>query len=288
MPFDPNAFGAGTAQPDRRRPGFDPDAFAGDLSAAAARPDTTPTAEGVAGTAALGAGSAAATAYGFSGDAISPRMVADTTVRPLISGAGRMFQQYAADPFKAGRDIAASKVMPGMIPGQVAREAAPEMRQQMGKVLSSSPLTTSATTGSRYPGSVPDYRAIQRQVGPELGEAMTAAYQRGGNQDVLRLMESDARFQRMAQQQPGIAQAMESYRGQVPRTGMQQLGRAAGLVGRTAARFAGPVGLAMTAYDVYQLGDYLYDQYQQRQQRDQERDEAIRDQAAQRALRGPQ
>ena len=305
MPFDPNAFVANQPQPEKeKRPqstGFDPTAFIGDLSAAPQPQMTEPTAAGMAETAALGLGGAAATAYGFSGDVLTPRMAYDAMGRPLVQGAGQTFQRYVANPFVAGRDIAASKVAPGIIPGQVARQAAPEIRQQVGKIATTSPLTTSPVTGSRYPESVPDYRAVQRMAGPELGQKMTDAYARGGNRAVIEMMEADPAA-RQLMQRPEFAQAMADYKGKVPQSGMQQLGRLAGLAGRTAARFAGPVGLGMAAYDLYELGRYGYDQYQRSQQAQQpaapvapatgaidfETDRRIREEAARRALQGQQ
>jgi len=182
-----------------------------------------------------------------------------------VQGAGQTFQRYVADPFRAGRDIAASKIAPGVIPGQVIREAAPRVAEQVGKVTSTSSLTTSPTTGSRYPASVPDYRTVQRMAGPELGQKMTDAYARGGNRAVLEMLDKDPAAKKLMKT-PEFAQAVNEYRGKVPTTGMQQLGRAAGLIGRTAARFAGPVGLGMAAYDAYQLGNWALDQYQNRQQ----------------------
>lgn len=304
MAFDPAAFAANQPQPGRekktpRSTGFDPAAFIGDLSAAAQPPTYEPTAAGVAETAALGVGGAAATAYGMSGDVITPRMAYDAMGRPLLQGAGEKFRQYVANPLTAGRDIAASKVMPGTIPAQVAKEAAPEIRQQVGKIATTSPLTTSPVTGSRYPESVPDYRDLQRMAGPELGQKMTDAYARGGNRAVIEMMDTDPAARKLMQQ-PGFAQAMADYKGKVPQSGMQQLGRLAGLAGRTAARFAGPVGVGMAAYDLYQLGQYGYDQYQRSQQAqppaapvapatgavDFEIDRKIREEAARRALQG--
>jgi len=305
MPFDPNAFISNQAQPEKkeRRPvanGFDPAAFIGDISTVPQPTTYEPSAEGMAQTAALGVGGAAATAYGMSGDVITPRMAYDAMGRPLVQGAGQKFQQYVANPFAAGRDIAASKVMPGTIPAQVARQAAPEIRQQVGKIASTSPLTTSPITGGRYPESVPDYRSVQRMAGPELGQKMTDAYAKGGNRAVLEMLDADPAA-RSLMQRPEFAEAMAEYRGKVPQSGMQQLGRVAGLVGRTAARFAGPVGVGMAAYDLYQLGKYGYDQYQRSQQAqppaapvapaqtgavDFETDRRIREAAAQRVLQG--
>lgn len=206
----------------------------------------------LAGTLAQGAGSVAATAYGLSGDVITPKMAYDTLGRPVVQAVGETFQKYVADPFKGGRGVP----MPAV---DVMRQAAPGVAEQVGKVSSTAPLTTSAVTGAQYPASVPDYRAVQKMAGPEIGQKMTEAYARGGNSAVLEMLDTD-RDAKQLMKDPKFAQAVNAYRGQVP-TGMSQLGRMAGLAGRTLGRVAGPVGLGLTAYDLYNLAPKMAEMY---------------------------
>jgi hypothetical protein len=290
MAFDPAAFAANQPQPERekkapRSTGFDPTAFIGDLSAAPQLRTYEPTAEGVAETAALGAGGAAATAYGFSGRAISPGMAYDAMGRPILQSAGQKFQQYVANPLTAGRDIAASKVAPGMVPAQVVRGALPEMAQQIDNILGQLPKGTDVNADQFLRGLSPQdqQRFVQQVETDGLERAFknfkAPAYMDEAGQTALR----------------GVQQAFPS--------GMSKLGTAAGLLGRTAARFAGPVGIGMAAYDLYELGQYGYDQYQRSKQAappptapvapatgavDFETDRRIREEAARRALQGQQ
>lgn len=263
MAFDPNQYATGqVAEPERRKKseGFNPDEFAGTAALAEPYAERPVTGQDVAQTAGQGVASAAATAYGLSGDVITPRMAYDAVGRPVMEATGSMFQRYVADPFRAGRDIAASKIAPGIIPGQVLREAAPGIAEQTGKIVSTSPLTTSPTTGSRYPASVPDYRAVQKMAGPEIGQKMSEAYARGGNTAVLDMLDRDPAAKRLLAN-PEFAQAVQTYRQAVPTTGLQKLGRGLGLVGRTAGRLAGPIGLGMTAYDIYQMAPKMAEMY---------------------------
>ena len=253
MPFDPNAFAAGQSQPRReeRRPrsdGFNPTEFIGDLSAGPQPTAYEPTAAGMAETAALGVGGAAATAYGLSGQAITPRMAYDTLGRPILQSAGQKFQQYVANPITAGRDIAASKMAPGMVPAQVVRGAVPEIRQQLDNILGRLPKGT-------------DVNADQflRGLSPQDQQRFVQQVQKDGLEKAFKNFQAPAYLDDAARSGlQGVQKAFPS--------GMAKLGTAAGLVGRTAARFAGPVGLGMAAYDVYQLGNWAYDQYQNRQQ----------------------
>ena len=213
----------------------------------------------LAGTLAQGAGSAAATAYGLSGDVITPKMAYDTLGRPVVQAVGETFQKYVADPFRAGRDIAATKAGSPLPAVNILREAAPGIAEQVGKVLSTAPLTTSAISGAQYPASVPDYRTVQKMAGAEIGQKMTEAYARGGNSAVLEMLDTDKAAQRMMKD-PKFAEAVKAYRGQVP-SGMGQFGRMAGLAGRTLGRLAGPVGLGLTAYDLYNLAPKMAEMY---------------------------
>jgi hypothetical protein len=213
----------------------------------------------LAGTLAQGAGSAAATAYGLSGDVVTPKMAYDTLGRPVVQAVGETFQKYVADPFRAGRDIAATKAGSPLPAVNILREAAPGIAEQVGKVSSTAPLTTSPISGAQYPASVPDYRAVQKMAGAEIGQKMTEAYARGGNSAVLEMLDTDKAAQKMMKD-PKFAEAVKAYRGQVP-SGMGQFGRMAGLAGRTLGRVAGPVGLGLTAYDLYNMAPKMAEMY---------------------------
>jgi hypothetical protein len=226
----------------------------------------------------MGVVSAAATAYGLSGPVITPRMAYDSMGRPIMESAGRTFQQYVADPFRAGRDIAASKVAPGIIPAQVVRGAASDIKANIGNILGQLPRGTDINADQFLKGLQPDDQArFIKEVNEKGLEKAFKTYQPPAYLD-----------------DTGRA-ALKGVQESFP-TGMQKLGRAAGLVGRTAARVAGPVGLAMTAYDLYELGKWGYDKYQRSQQPaapapDQQMppeyfsvDRQIREEAARRAL----
>jgi hypothetical protein len=302
MAFDPNAFAAGQSaasneQPRRRKPGeFDPTTFIGDLAAAPQPPVRgEPTPEKIAQTGLMGTGSAALTAYGMSGPAITGRMAYDTLGRPILESSGRVFQDYVANPFRAGRDIAASKVAPGIIPAQVARGALPEIGQQLAGLVGQLPKGTDINASSFLNGLQPQDQA--RFVKEVNEKGLEQAFKSFSPPSYL---DETGRA--------GLAAVQQSFP-----SGMTKLARGAGLLGRTAARFAGPAGLAMTAYDLYEMGKYAYDKYQQNKQmapnqdpavamtfpeaqaaasyvdvKQSLRDEDLRQEAARRAMRGPQ
>lgn len=273
MAFDPNSFSQGInpePPPRERRRGdstFDPTEFIGDLSTAPAPQTYEPTAENLATTAALGAGGAAATAYGMSGPAVTPRMAYDVVGRPMLQSTGQQFQRYVADPFTAGRDIAASKVAPGVIPAQIARGAAPEMGAQLR-----------AITGQLPRGADVAADQLLRGLQPQDVNRLYADIQSKGLDRAMR------EFQAPQYLDDAGRAALQQVQNSFP-TGMQRLGRAAGMLGRTVGRVAGPVGIGMAAYDLYQLGNWAYDKYQAAQA---DRDQKIREEAARRALQGQQ
>lgn len=255
MAFDPKEFlrePGSAAAPDKqpeKSAGFDIDQF---LATTPDVPIPETTGPNMIETAVKGAAGTALTAYGYGGDYLGPRDVYRTVGQPLLEAAGSTFEKYINQPFQTGRG---SRGPIGLPTVDIAREAAPAINQQVGKVVSTSPLTTSPVTGASYPASVPDYRAVQKMAGPEIGEKMSAAYARGGNTAVLEMLDKDAAA-RQLMNNPDFAKAVQAYREAVPTTGMQKLGRGLGLLGRTAARVAGPVGLGMTAYDIYTAAPY--------------------------------
>lgn len=267
MPFDPAAFGAGLSQPDRRREGaFNPTEFMGDLSGTIPRThQREATAENIAGTAATGAVGAAATAYGFSGPAVGPRQAYQAVGQPLLESAGRLGREYIANPLRGATAAAATKVAPGAIPAQVARGAMPDIRANITSMLGQLPRGTDVAADQFLRGLQP--QDVQRLDQDIRTKGLDRAFRE---------------FQAPQYLDDAGRQALQQVQGSFP-TGMQRLGRAANLVGRTAARFAGPVGLAATAYDVYEMGSDLYDRYQRSQQN---LDQQIREEAARRALQG--
>jgi hypothetical protein len=283
MAFDPTAFANNQPQPEREKKpsrgaaGFNPVEFIGDLSTAAQPKPYEPTAEGLAETAAMGVGGAAATAYGFGGRALTPRMTYDALGRPILESAGRTFEQYVSEPFRAGR------LVPGAIPAQVMKGAAPDIKSNLNTIIGQLPKGTDINADQFLRGLGPDDQArLLREVKEKGLETAFKTFQAPSYLD-----------------ESGRA-ALKSVQESFP-SGMTKLGRAAGLVGRTAARVAGPVGIGMTAYDLYELGKYGYDQYQRSQQPqpaaapvapaqtgaiDFDTDRRIRDEAARRALQG--
>lgn len=252
MAFDPDAYIQGsqvgnavsTSTAETTPIDFDPDAYITGTQDGLA--DVQPV--DVPAAAALGLGSAAAMAYGRSGDVITPRMAYDVMGRPVVQAVSETAEKYLRNPLRGGRPIPMPTV-------DVLRQAAPGMAEQVSKIASSSELVRSPITGRPYPASVPDYRQVQRLVGPEVGQRMTQMSAQGGNAAVLDMLQKD-RAAQQALQDPRAAQALEDYRSRVP-SGMGKLGRLGGLAARTAARVAGPVGLGVSAYDLYQAAPTL-------------------------------
>jgi hypothetical protein len=114
-------------------------------------------------------------------------------------------------------------------------------------------MTTSPVSGSQYPSSVPDYRAIQRVAGPEAATKMSEAYARGGNNAVLKYLDSAPEIRALMGNEE-FARLYNSYRGAVP-TPMQQVGKVVGPAVRGLARVAGPAGLAYDAYQAQQFAE---------------------------------
>lgn len=217
---------------------------------------------------AQGAASGAATAYGFSNDYITPKRAADITVKPLMRGAGKVFQEYISKPFTAGRAV------PGVAAAKTISEAIPAMQQEMDKLASTSTPVYNEKAGKDLPKSIDPYKELRNKMpggqNNNLRQAMTDAYAKGGNAAVSRLFETDKRFKfaldPTKQKTPkDISRASEriellkKYNEAFPQTPWQRLQRGIGLTARTAGRIAGPVGIGMTAYDLYNHGPQVYE-----------------------------
>lgn len=183
-------------------------------------------------------------------------------LQPMLDVIPRTYQQYMAPggAVKGALDILGVSSIG--VPPVAALETAKSISQvpaavsktasEVGKITSASELMTSPVSGAQYPSSVPAYREIQKMAGPEVAAKMSEAYAKGGNNAVLRYLESAPELKSLMQA-PGFAQSLEAYRGAVP-SGMSQLGRVVGPALRGAAKVAGPVGLA---YDIYQAQPYM-------------------------------
>jgi len=131
-------------------------------------------------------------------------------------------------------------------------EAISKTASEVGKITSQSPMTTSSVSGAQYPSSVPAYRDLQRAVGSDAAAKMTEAYAKGGNNAVLKYLDSAPELNAMRGTED-FAKLYETYKGAVP-SKMAQVGKVVGPALRGAARIAGPAGLA---YDVYEAYPYL-------------------------------
>lgn len=198
-----------------------------------------PTAGEIAG---KGAISAATTAYGMSGPAITPKQAYDVFGRPVVEAAGKTYEKYVKGGlFKGGR--------PPLPTLDIAKEAAPGIVSAAQKITSVGPGV--GTAYEYYP--IRDY---MRQIDPDLyNNKLKPAFDRAGAQGVKDLLESDDKTIRRLMRDPKFAELAGAFTGKVP-SGMSQLGRGLGALGRTAARVAGPVGLVSTAYDIYQAAPY--------------------------------
>jgi hypothetical protein len=256
MPFDPNAFSEdmrrrkeqqATTVPSSNQPGFNAEQYAGDTSG---QPQQTQSTVGdLATTAGLFGGSAAATAFGYGGPAVTPSMAMNAVGRPLVQSGGQLFQQYLADPFRAGRDIAASKVAPGVIPAQVVRGAAPEIASRIDAIVSRLPKGSDV---------------MARQFLGDLSPDDLTKFESRVNDPKIGLEKAFKSFEAPKYIHGEAAEGLKFMKDAFP-SGMSKLKTGAAMLGRTAARFAGPAGLALTAYDLYDIGSEMYDRYKQNQ-----------------------
>jgi hypothetical protein len=254
MPFDPNAFTEdmrrrreqqATIAPVDQTQGFAPGQYSGDTSGQPQRPVAT--AGDLATSAGMFGGSAAATAYGFGGPAITPGMAYDAVGRPMIQSGGRLLEKYNLNPIKAVADVVASKIAPGVIPAQVVKGAAPEIAERINNIIGQLPKGTDVNADQFLRGLTnEDKLKFVQQV------------EKDGLEKAFKNFQAPKYLDEAGETAlKGVQKAFPS--------GMSKLKTAAGLVGRTAARFAGPVGMAVTAYDLYDLGSEMYDRYKQSQ-----------------------
>lgn len=250
MPFDPDQY-LGTKEEDKKESAsFDPDAYLGATETEAYEP----TGSDIVGTAAPAVtGAAFAQPTGINPQAVKQGLA------PMIEAVPKTIGVYTSKPLSGVVDAAA--VAMGFPPpvasfqggkGIMALPSAiSATASEVGKITSQSPLTTSPVTGSQYPSSVPDYRTIQKAVGPEAAKQMSEAYAKGGNNAVLKYLDSAPEVRALMGNEE-FARAVESYRGAVP-SKMAQVGRVVGPAVRGLARVAGPAGLA---YDAYQAQEF--------------------------------
>lgn len=250
MPFDPDQY-LGTKEEDKKESSsFDPDAYLG----ATATETYEPTGSDI-----VGAAAPAVTGASFAQPTgINPQAVKQG-LAPMIEAVPKTIGVYTSKPLSGVVDAAA--VAMGFPPpvasfqggkGIMALPSAiSSTASEVGKITSQSPLTTSPVTGNQYPGSVPAYREIQRAVGPEAAQRMSEAYAKGGNNAVLKYLDSAPEVRALMGNED-FARAFETYRGAVP-SKMTQVGKVVGPAVRGLARVAGPAGLA---YDVYQAQEF--------------------------------
>jgi hypothetical protein len=270
MAFDPDQFVNGTStvveqpveEPKKKSSGFDPDAFINSgVSASPSAAESgiertvsgTDIAAGVAAPAVTGAAFAQPTG-------INPQAVRQG-LAPMIEAVPKTIGLYANKPVAGIADVAA--VAMGLPPpvasfqggkGIMALPSAiSATASEVGKITSQSPMMTSPVSGGQYPSSVPAYREIQRVAGPEVAQRMSDAYAKGGNNAVLKYLDSAPEVRAMMSGDD-FARLYNSYRGAVP-TPMQQVGKVVGPAVRGLARVAGPAGLAYDAYQAQQFAE---------------------------------
>jgi hypothetical protein len=251
MAFDPDQY-LGKNEEKETTSSFDPDTY---LSATET-PEYVPTGSDVAGAAAPAVTAAAfAQPTGFNAQAVRQGLA------PMIEAVPKTMGIYSSKPVSGIVDVAA--IAMGLPPpvasfqggkGIMALPSAiSSTASEVGKITSQSPMTTSPVSGSQYPSSVPDYRAIQRVAGPEAAAKMSEAYAKGGNNAVLKYLDSAPEIRALMGNEE-FARLYDSYRGAVP-SKMAQVGKVVGPVIRGAARVAGPAGLAYDAYQAKQFAE---------------------------------
>lgn len=165
---------------------------------------------------------------------------------------------YLKDPLKGLIDVGATSM--GLPPPYASAQGINTMMDKFNaakgavaegsKILSASEMVPSPVNpATMYPGSVPDFRVMQK-IAPEVAEKLTQLYQSGGGNNAVKAWLSSAEAAPYMNN-PQFAQAAESYLGKVPGAGAQAM-KVAGPLLRGAARVAGPAGLALNAYDAAQ------------------------------------
>lgn len=269
MPFDPNAFTedvrrrreqqATIAPPSADQGSFNPSQYSGDTSGQPQQPQAT--VGDLATSAGLFGGSAAATAYGLNmipgmkGPVATPGMVYNAVGQPILQSTGNLFREYVADPLRGARDVAASKVAPGVIPAQVVRGALPTISDELTKIVGQLPKGTDVNADQFLRGLTNEDKAkFVEQFNREAAKSNPS-----------KALETTFKsFQAPEYLDDAGKAALKSVQQGFP-SGMSKLATAGKILGRTAARFAGPAGMALTAYDIYELGSEMYDRYKQNQ-----------------------
>jgi hypothetical protein len=180
---------------------------------------------------------------------------------PMIEAVPKTLGIYSSKPVAGIADVAA--IAMGLPPPVAAFQggkgimalpgAIGATTSEIGKITSQSPMMTSPVSGNQYPSSVPAYREIQRAVGPEAAQRMSEAYAKGGNNAVLKYLDSAPEVRAMMSSDD-FARLYDSYRGAVP-SKMAQVGKVVGPVVRGAARVLGPVGMAADVYQAQQFAE---------------------------------
>lgn len=257
MAFDPDAYLKGDQGVDAAsyQGNFDPDSYlTGGINVELPQATATETATSLAAPAITGAAFAQPTG-------INPQAVKQG-LAPMAEVIPRTIRQYTAPggAVKAGLDllgmstigvppVASIETLRGVA---AAPEAISKTASEVGKITGQSAMMTSPTTGSQYPSSVPGFRDIQRTAGPVVAQGMTDAYNRGGNNAVLKYLQTAPETQAL-RGTDDFAKLYQAYSGAVPSTS-QQIGKVVKPMLRGAARVAGPAGLA---YDIYEAAPYL-------------------------------
>jgi hypothetical protein len=179
---------------------------------------------------------------------------------PLRAVVPKTFSQYAATPTKLLTDVAIPVMTGGTVPPlfasynalQAARElpgAVSHSADIISRYASAADKNAFKNTGI-FPEEIKTYRDLNatiKKIDPGFSQAMGDVLRdtRGGANKVLEFLKSAPE---QIAQDPKFQQRLQAFREAMP-SGLQQAGRVAAPVLRTAARVAGPVGLGMDIYD---------------------------------------
>ena len=263
MSFDPDQYlrsQTAPAEPKRRREdAFDPDAYL---------KSTAPTAPGAQPAEEFGVGELAQMA--------APAATAMTLDRPLGYNTGAIreaveplknilpstFRQYAATPAKAIADVAVPVMTGGVVPPMFASYNALQAARQVPEAISHSTDIISRyasaadknqfkTTGI-FPEEIKTYRDLNariKKLDPDFSTKMGQILRdtRGGANKVLEFLQSapDALIK-----DPVFQDRLRAFQDAMP-SKLQQAGRMAAPVARTAARVAGPIGIGLDIAEAY-------------------------------------
>lgn len=254
MAFDPDQFIAGSAAPVAEEPkkenkpvsGFDPDAFV--ASGESIVPATAPgesfapsTERGVVETG-MALAAPAITAYGMSGPAISPAAVYEKGVKPFTQAGAATIGRYIESPLKAGVDVSAM-LLGSPVPPVGTLEMGKTLKNtyEAGKTV----LNNINEAVSYLPKGIEvEASTFLNDLSPEDKSKLLKDINSKGLDRAIKDFKAPAYLDEYSRA------ALKATQEAFP-SGLTKLGRAMAPVARTAARVAGPAGLAYDIYEAY-------------------------------------